>query len=340
MSHHLDSELARQDPRLDISDVYVFRGTVGTVLVVNTNPLSGAGGFHPEAMYEFKIDLDGDAVEDLTFRFTFDPPGPHENQRWTLRRLVGPDSRDRAATGEVVLAGVSGDVVVADGGAVQAWAGVAADPFYIEGTVVGAVRAAITAGGRVELDDFDPDGAQNLFAGTDVSAIVLELADDVLPAGSIGFWGTTALATDAGGWRQINRCAHPLINTLFVLEDVERDIDFNQTDPREDRGRYGPKVVEGAMGMVAAMGTAGDPRSHAERLRDTLFPDVLRYEVGTEACFGVERRNGRGLQECSPEVMIELVVGARIPLGLDASVVPAPRGEFPYLAPPHAPGTR
>ena len=31
MSHHLDSPIARQDIRLDITDLYVFRGEVGTV---------------------------------------------------------------------------------------------------------------------------------------------------------------------------------------------------------------------------------------------------------------------------------------------------------------------
>ncbi|MEV0169470.1 hypothetical protein [Nonomuraea fuscirosea] len=55
MSHHLDSPLARQDPRLDISDVYLFRGTIGTTFIINVNPLSGAGAFHPEGRYEFKI---------------------------------------------------------------------------------------------------------------------------------------------------------------------------------------------------------------------------------------------------------------------------------------------
>ena len=35
MSHHLDSPLARQDVRLDITDLYVFRGETGTVFVIN-----------------------------------------------------------------------------------------------------------------------------------------------------------------------------------------------------------------------------------------------------------------------------------------------------------------
>jgi hypothetical protein len=34
MSHHLDSPIARQDIRLDITDLYLFRGEVGTVFVI------------------------------------------------------------------------------------------------------------------------------------------------------------------------------------------------------------------------------------------------------------------------------------------------------------------
>ena len=76
MSHHLDSPIARQDIRLDITDLYVFRGETGTVFVINVchsifGPIP-VPGYHPEGMYEFKVDLNGDAVEDITYRLTFD----------------------------------------------------------------------------------------------------------------------------------------------------------------------------------------------------------------------------------------------------------------------------
>ena len=93
MSHHLDCPLARQDVRLDITDLYVFRGEAGTVFVINVcHSIAGdipAPGYHPEGMYEFKIDLDGDAVEDLTYRFTFDERDGRGKQRFVLRRIDG-----------------------------------------------------------------------------------------------------------------------------------------------------------------------------------------------------------------------------------------------------------
>jgi hypothetical protein len=62
MSHHLDSPIARQDVRLDITDLYLFDGQTGTVFVINVCHSLGdppVPGYHPEGMYEFKIDLDG-----------------------------------------------------------------------------------------------------------------------------------------------------------------------------------------------------------------------------------------------------------------------------------------
>jgi len=72
MSHHLDSPLARQDIRLDITDLYVFRGE--TVFAINVCHSIAGPIPAPEGMYEFKVDLDGDAVEDLTYRVTFPFP--------------------------------------------------------------------------------------------------------------------------------------------------------------------------------------------------------------------------------------------------------------------------
>src|SRR5277367_5371204 len=52
MSHHLDSPIARQDIRLDITDLYVFGGETGTVFAINVchsifGPIP-APGYHPE----------------------------------------------------------------------------------------------------------------------------------------------------------------------------------------------------------------------------------------------------------------------------------------------------
>lgn len=331
MSHHLDSPEARQDPRLDISDVYVFRGRTGTVFVMNVNPVSGIGGFHPEALYEFKVDTDGDAVEDLTYRVTFGAAHPNGKQLVRLHRLDGANARDRDASGEIVAQGMTEDELAGTGG-VRLWAGPAADPFFIDGSVIGAVCAAVANGSPCALSAFNPADPANAFAGTNVSGIVLEVPDSVFDSRAIGFWGVTALPTDAGGWRQINRCAQPLINTLLHPNDSELANEYNANVPSEDVRLHGPRLTELVTGAVTAMGTAADPLAYAVRVRDAVFPDVLRYEVGTQANYGFVERNGRGLIERSPEVICSMVLNTAVGHGLPStSASGPPRSDFPYL---------
>ncbi|MCI0552391.1 MAG: DUF4331 domain-containing protein, partial [Anaerolineae bacterium] len=68
------------DTRLDITDVYVFQSPSNpnnTVLIMGINPLAGVlnnGTFRNGAAYDFKIDSNGDAKEDLTYRIRFGAP--------------------------------------------------------------------------------------------------------------------------------------------------------------------------------------------------------------------------------------------------------------------------
>ena len=171
----------------------------------------------------------------------------------------------------------------------------------------------------------------NLFAGTNVTAIVIEVPAEVTGSGTIGFWATTALDDHHGGWLQINRCAKPLVNTLFDVTEAGAE-DYNATDPRDDVSFYGELVRKKVAALVAANATNGDPDGYGEAVRDIIFPDVLRYQAGTEAGFGARSRNGRGLTEPAPEAMFEMVLNAPIAMGLDAGDATGTlRTTFPYL---------
>jgi hypothetical protein len=341
MSHHLDSPLARQDVRLDITDLYAFRGERGTVLVMNVCHSIAAHvpvpGYHPEGMYEFKVDLDGDAREELTYRFVFGERDGDGVQPVALTRLAGAAARDQHAAGEPVGEGRSEQALDGAGG-IRAWCGRAGDPFWIEPDVLHAVGHAFEDGTTVDLSGWDRAQAKNLFAGHTVYAIVLELPDEELvsstPDGRVGLWAVSHLQTDAGGWRSINRVGLPMIHPLFTQYDEQLGNELNAGEPADDLATYGATVVSKVAGVVAAYGTAEDPRAYAETVARRFLPNVLPYRVGTPAAFGFADWNGRSLTDNAPDVMFSTAADTPITLGIGKeSIVSPPRATFPYVPP-------
>ena len=71
-----------------------------TVLIFTVNPDAGKSSpptFHPEAVYEIKLDTDGDAVEDAAFRVTFGGPDTDGAQGFAVSRAEGVALRDPGA---------------------------------------------------------------------------------------------------------------------------------------------------------------------------------------------------------------------------------------------------
>lgn len=325
MSHHLDSELARQDPRLDISDIYVTKGKSGTVFIMNVNPQSGQGGFHNEARYEFKIDTTGDYKKDKILSATFGPL-TNGSQITELKLITLEPGKDRE---ELVANGQTGEILNGKHG-IKFFAGSASEPFYIAGPVVGATKEAIAHGEPPALDDFDPHKSENLFGNTNVQSIVIEIPNEFFNKTTIGVWGTVDLATDAGGWRQVQRAAKPLINTLYSFGKGK---DYNASEPHQDVALYGQTIEKLTARVTKAMSSALSPDRHGERVVTSLFPDVLEYQIGTKANF--LHRNGRNLTDPDAENMISFVLNKQIPMGLDASDASGQlRNDFPYVGQP------
>jgi hypothetical protein len=343
VSHYLDSALARQDLRLDITDVYLFRGEAGTVFVMSVNSSAAGsdtpGGFRPGTHYAFHIDLDGDAIEELTFRAVFGPLDQAGRQPLELYQLLGAEAHEHTASGSLLAWGSTETSVVGSGGS-RLWAGLAAESFYVEPTVLEAVRRAVRFGRRVDLDAWQPRRAVNAFAGTTVYAIVLEVPDaalTTLPGAQhkIGLWGTTTLATDTGGWRPINRMGLPMVQSIFNPPEDERASDYNTTHPSDDWANYGELFTRLVARVVAAHGTADDPAAYGATVAHELLPDILRYRVGSAASFGFAGRNGRSLTDNAPEVMFSLVTNHALSDGLSKRhAAGTPRPQFPYVPPP------
>ncbi len=338
MSHHLDTPLARQNGQLYIDDLYVFPGHHSTVLIMDVNStITGPDvqrGFHPEARYEFKVHFGGE-FEELTYRVSFGQPDPAGRQALQLHALAGDEARDDKATGTLVLDGQTG--ASAGMNDTRLWAGRIRDPFYIDLAQLGTVNAAFKNGTAVDRSAWHAADAQNSFADTTVESIVLEVSHQhpQLHTGAhIGVWCATKLATDAGGWRQINRAGHPMMWPIFWPDDTDFSNPANDRHPSADLNADGKYIADSVTSVVAASGTSDDPPGYGQTVARTLFPDVLSYEVGTPATYGFATRNGRTLADNAPEVMFSLVLDTAVTSGLTPSVSERYRAaSFPYVVP-------
>src|ERR1700683_2413632 len=156
MPHHSDTAIAREDPRLNLLDFYLFRGQAGTtVMAMTVNPNAGTKApdtFHEEGLYAFRFDVNDDAYEEVTFKIRFgevghaEGEGPEGRHAQTLevRRATGRDAAE-GTEGEVIASGTTGRIV-AGGPGVRIFAGLAPDRFAANRTGAVAFRAALAAG--------------------------------------------------------------------------------------------------------------------------------------------------------------------------------------------------
>ena len=342
MSHHLDSPASRRDPRLNVTDVYAFDGDGATVLAMFVNSsLAGAGrpgGFHPEGRYEFKIHLDGAAAEQLAYRFSFAPAGASGTQRVAIDRLAGAEAGDDAAPGVRIAEGHTGEAI--SGSAVRAWCGAAADPFYLDLHQLGHILEGLQNQQPIGNGEWTPAQAASTFAGSQGCAIVLEIPHsdaELRPGRPVGVWAAAKLATDAGGWRQVNRAGIPMVWPMFRAlggddesAEYQRDTTARPADDvANDAGR-----IAGFVAAAARRTGISDPDGYGRQVAARLLPDVLPYRVGSAAAFSFAGFNGRALADNAPEVMYGLVTNSAIPTGLIAASASETRQDkFPYVVP-------
>jgi hypothetical protein len=302
----------------------------GTSLAGNENP----SRFHPEGRYEIKVHLDGAQDESLTFRSTFAEADGDGGQDFVVERLTGAAATDDAASGEVLVRGRTGETAPLSSGG-RVWAGCAADPFYLDLSLLGDVDAVVQKGKDLPLAERRAQDTVNTFAGSTIQSIVLEVphTDELLrPGQQVAVWCAAKLATDSGGWQQVNRQGLPMIWPIFRDADSEEASTANRRGPADDRDAYRSVLTNLVSAAVVRLGTTPDPAAHAEAVADRLLPDVLPYRLGTPALFTFATFNGRPLGANAPEVMFSLVLGAAVPTGLTMAQAAETRSdEFPYV---------
>jgi hypothetical protein len=117
MSHHYsgpDFGFPGGDARLNLTDLYAFPepGGAGTsILIMNVHPSvswdqspTRRDPFAAEALYELRIDTNGDAVADVTYRVRFSTLIGGA-QTATLRRIEGAQAAGPDALGQAIVEG-------------------------------------------------------------------------------------------------------------------------------------------------------------------------------------------------------------------------------------------
>jgi hypothetical protein len=212
-SDHQDTPLVEFNPRMDLTDVYAFPGSApGRIaLVMNTSGFltpaqTPTAAFDPNILYQFKVDNDGDAVEDRVIQISFQGSGT--SQTVVVRGPFSPTA-DGVPTG-AMMNQVDAKAAVLQGAfntsfgrsdGIQVFAGPRDDPFFLDLEAAFCVlpdrRPAsgdLSAPCAIPGGGFRPAGqAVNYIAGYNVLSIVIELPSSMLENGApgkLGIWGT------------------------------------------------------------------------------------------------------------------------------------------------------
>src|SRR5450432_4420754 len=299
------------------SSVFPKPGDAGkSILIMNVHPSAGENPpgpttsepFAPEALYELKIDTDGDSVADIAYRVRF---SAFEGgaQIAIVRRIDGPQAADTGDGGRVIVDGAPVSMGraarVTEAADTCFFAGWRSDPFFCD--VEGAKNNLQFTG-----DDF--------FADKDVCSIVLEVPNSVLGAKEVRLWARTLTPDDGGGWRQVERGARPAQAVILV---EQRD-DSLGGEPVQD-GRFLASFAH------ALEHTGGYTSAEAKRVAATLLPDILPYDSSRPASFP---DNGRTLTDDAFDFFMRVLTNGKV----NGDNV-GPHGdlllEFPYVGAPH-----
>ena len=322
MSHHYsgpDFGFPQGDARLDLTDLYAFPkpgDADKSILIMNVHPSAVVDPpgptttepFSTEALYEFRIDMDGDAVADITYsvRFSSSEDG---SQTATLRRIDGAQAAGTGNGGQIIVEGApvstARNACVTDASGYRFFAGWRSDPFFFD--TKGALNNVQFTG-----DDF--------FADKDVCSIVSEVPNSVHGRKRVGLWARTL--KDAGGvWVQADRGALPA-QAVFLVGG-ERDA-YLAGEPAEDS-----RFV--AVFAHSLEHSGGYTPVEAKRVAETLLPDMLSYDPTRPAKFP---GNGRTLTDDAADAFLAVLTNGRVTgdkVGAHSDLI----AEFPYLGPPH-----
>ena len=323
MSNHFSAAKLQHpggDARLDLTDLFVFAAPDNpgrTVLIMNSNPFTKGDGFHPDAVYRFNIDTDGDARADAAFSFTF---SPYDNGQQTATGYyaTGSDAQTREPRGSLLIqaaaVGFDATATPVQAGPCRLFFGKRSDPFFADAD---GVLHWLLDGAQ---GNFQWTGTDT-FADANILSIVVEAPNDMLgPGPDVGAWITVSLRR-GGTLVPMDRGGNPSFNPILNADDIKDQ--FNATDPVDDVKNYVQPLAE-------TLQRHGYPPDEAKAAARTLLPDILHYDRTRPAHYP----NGRVMtDDVFSTRMIFMVYGQATPqkIGPHEDLL----AEFPFLGTPH-----
>jgi Domain of unknown function (DUF4331) len=302
-----------------MTDLYAFPkpGEPGkSILILNVHPSVAVNPpgpttpqpFAPGALYEFRVDTDGDAIADIAYSVQFASTNDGK-QTATLRRSQGRRAAGVFNNGDVIVAAapvsVEREALVTTAGDYRVFFGWRSDPFFFDAN--GLFNNMQFAG-----DDF--------FADKNVCSIALELPNSALGIGAVGLWACT-LEKTGNGWIQADRGGRPLQAVFLPGEARESYLNGEPADDDRFVGVFAHELEH----------AGGYTNEVARRVARTLLPDILSYDPRQVASFP---RNGRTLTDDVVDVFFSMLTNGKVTgdkVGAHNDLL----DEFPYLGPPH-----
>jgi hypothetical protein len=322
MSHHASGPnfgFPRGDARLDMTDLYAFTKPgepSKSIIVLNVHPSFRLDSpepttkepFAPGALYEFKVDTNGDAVADLTYSVQFASSGDGK-QTATVRRLQGTRAGSVGAEGEVIVqqAPVSFGkrALVTQVGDFRFFFGWRSDPFFFD------------VNGNFNHMQFTGD---DFFKDKNVCSIALELPNSELGTNKVGIWACT-VDKAAEGWIQADRGGRPMQAVFLVGEQREAYLSGEPANDDRFIGVFAHELEH----------SGGYTAEDATDIARKLLPDILSYDPREP---GRYPRNGRTLTDDVVDVFLAIYTNGKVTgdkVGPHSDLL----DDFPYLGPPH-----
>jgi hypothetical protein len=200
-SDHIDAP-AVKGQTTDLTDLYVFqaKNTDNLVFVANSQGLlapsaTGAAKFDPNTLIQFKIDNNGDNVEDLVIQAIYKDGkinvfGPARPALTGARTKI--DEGDFIGSVAVTPYGAAHPIVETGSYGIKLFAGPRDDPFFFDLDQFHKITGGMASG-------FNNPGV-DAFAGTNVLSVVVEVPKSLLHAqkDKLGVWLTTSLQESSG----------------------------------------------------------------------------------------------------------------------------------------------